>query len=678
VRGRVSSTSFDVGWVESSEPTFGFDLHGRLRSYLTPPPYKTPQRRGVKHVRARNLGTIDDRFPFSAAEKGLGDEVSASNQNHPKLHETESIDARYYQCQKRPGNWRILLMRAVIGLSLLCGMVLPLQADPLTRVPDKAGMVLKIERPRELVERILSIPAWQTSQSLAAIKDALDLPQVRTALEVLHHVEAELGTKWPDLLEQLTSQGVVLATGKLTEKNQKFLLAVEGKNPELLEKLEKLIIKLIDEEFQLRGGNYRPEQKEYNGFQATQWNEDFLSARKGSLLLICNKKEVLKLVLEMPESGESILKLENFAQARTALPKNPLATLWVDFDPIRESDEAKEAYKRPRNDVVQTIAFAGWLDVLGRSPYLSFGLYGDDAGFSFLMKQPAGKEGRAPDTVFHLPPYPKKDGTLPLLQPQGTLYTHSFYLDLGALFTHRDDILAKGVAESFDKGVKEASRITIGTTLEKMVTSVGPHHRVVFTQPAKLDYKVEPQQPFPSVAHIVDLRDPAVKKSLESAYRAIGFVLSNQVTMKLLEQEHKGISILTYRFPEDGKYVEDPTKTRFNFQPSVAITKDRLITASNAEICKQMIDLVSEEADHQFHPENMRLKLIASGGKQLVETSPGPSLSLNVLQLGKNLAEGKKELQKLLNVLDNAGEVEFSTLHGETDFQFKAKWTWKK
>ena len=125
------------------------------------------------------------------------------------------------------------------------------------------------------------------------------------------------------------------------------------------------------------------------------------------------------------------------AKARKLLPEKPSVWFWYGLDYLKGKPEAKELFTTPRDNTILTFLFAGYLDVARRADFIAGGLYENKDGFSLSIRMPAGRDGMADDVELHLPRDPKVGGSLPLLEPDGVIFSHSFYLDVGVLWTKR-------------------------------------------------------------------------------------------------------------------------------------------------------------------------------------------------------------------------------------------------
>src|SRR5689334_14975055 len=79
--------------------------------------------------------------------------------------------------------------------------------DPVRLLPPSSQVVLKVERPRQIAEAVVSLDAFKAAQGIPQVRAVLDSPNARRAFQMLAYVERELGAKWPELLDQLAGGG---------------------------------------------------------------------------------------------------------------------------------------------------------------------------------------------------------------------------------------------------------------------------------------------------------------------------------------------------------------------------------------------------------------------------------------------------------------------------------------
>src|SRR5581483_5443464 len=137
------------------------------------------------------------------------------------------------------------------------------------------------------------------------------------------------------------------------------------------------------------------------------------------------------------------------ADAKRLLPKDPLATMWINMEPIRKAPDFAEVYKTPR-DPNLTIFFGDYIDVLTRTPFVAAGVYKEKNDYLITFRMPRGREGMGDDLVLHVPKE-GEPGSRPLLEPKGVLYSESSYLDFSRIWLDREKLFGKEIAKQLEE-----------------------------------------------------------------------------------------------------------------------------------------------------------------------------------------------------------------------------------
>lgn len=575
-------------------------------------------------------------------------------------------------------------MRLLLSLAIPLALALPAGAapkDPLRFLPDGTPVVLKVEKPRALVESILNHELAKEAQQLQIVRDFLDGADARRLFQLIAHFEKELGAPWPELLDKLAGGGMAAGLTKFGD-NAPAVLVLQGTDEKTVSKFFDLGLSLFEEEITRQGGKEMPARRKYAGVEVVEFSKDLLAARVGDALVVSSKSEAMKAALDRNAAGEgkpgSVARRAP-AEAGKLLPKDPLAWLWVDLKPVKELPEAKDLFASPRDNVILTFAFAGYLDVARRSDFIAAGLYHDQGDFRLALRMPAGRDGMATDVELHLPKDPKVTGTLPLLEPKGVLFSHSFYLDLETLYKKREAILPMQVAKDFAEGEKNISRFLPGTNLSTYLSQLGVHYRLVATKPEKVEsYKTQPDVRYPAFAVVLSMRDPQFVKTTGSIIKAAGLAITTQATLRSWEEEIAGVPAFGYSFPESGKFIDDPLKVRFNYQPTFGAVQDQYVLASNKGLFRELVELIRKEDRTKKDSRNMQMRAYASGLGDYAYTSPEAALAGTILGQGLKLGEARQQTEALFAYLQRLGTVALQTDYTATEFRFDLTWKTKK
>lgn len=555
-------------------------------------------------------------------------------------------------------------MRPFLALAALAVAVPFVRAeskDPLRFFPESTDVVVKVEKPRALVEAILKHDLARQAQELQLVREFLDNATYRRFFQLVAHFEKELGAPWPELIDKLAGGGMALGFKYGAGGNNPTLIAIQGTDEKTVGRFFDLGVSLLEEELTRQGAKEMPKRKTYQGVECVQLDKDAVIARAGDVLLFANKGDALKAGLDQHAALKKDPKAPSVAgratqQATSLLPPNPAVWLWVNLKPVKQLPEAKDVFTTPRNDVVQTVLFAGILDVARRSDYVAAGLYADKGDFRLTIRMPAGRDGMAPDVELHLPKDPKVGGTLPLLEPKGVLFSYSFYFDFDALYQKREQILPPQVAKDFENGEKEISRFLIGSNLPKFLSQLGTHYRVVATRPEGVHgYKTQPDQKLPAFAVVVSMRDPAVAKTIKALVKGAALAAGQAASLEPWDEEIAGVSAYGYSFPEKGKFPDDPQNVRFNFQPTMGPYKDQYIFASNKGLFKELVGILDKEDRSRRSNANAQARVYAAGVGQYANIVPEQTLAATILGQAVKVGEARQQADALFKLLEKLG-----------------------
>jgi hypothetical protein len=265
-------------------------------------------------------------------------------------------------------------------------------------------------------------------------------------------------------------------------------------------------------------------------------------------------------------------------------------------------------------------------------------------------------------------------GTLPLLEPPGTIYSHSLHLDIAHLWTNRKTLLNDEIRTGLEKADKDISKILPGSArFGDLLAMWGPYHRFVVANHDTLPYKKQPGSRLPAFGYVATGRDPKFAKSVEPALRSAAIIASLQFDLKLTEQTHDGVKIVAYRFPENKTLADDPEGLRFNFEPCFAIVGDELVVATTVELCKKLITELKSAKSKPSHAV-IRGKFSAKGGGDFLAALPEPLITDAILSRGIGLDEARKEVAALVAWLNTLGTVGVELDITEKQYKFDLVW----
>lgn len=568
-----------------------------------------------------------------------------------------------------------LIKRLGTGLVLLLLSTAVAQADsppnPLRMVPAQADLVVQMDSPRQLVEAITTLELIKELQKFDAIQEAMDSTNSRRFYQLIAYFERQLGARWPELLDRLAGGGAAFAV-KFGPNPAPALLVIQSKDEDLLAKIVKLGLEIIEQELARQDAKERIERSRYRDRETVRIGKELHLALAGPALLIANQEEALRRAIDLALDGGkgSLAQSASLAEAKKRLPPKPLASLWVNLEVLQKAPQAKEIFSLPRNDVNLTVLFGGLLDVAGRSPFVCAALTKDDSGFTTTVRLPRGREGSAGALATHIPPA-QATGSLPLLEPKGVIYSSSYYLDLGKFWDHRALLFNEKQKKAFEDFDKTAGRFLAGNSIGKLLNQAGPHQRIVVAHQPKAGYQSQPSQRLPAFALVVDTRDEQFGRQMETILRGIALFAGAQVRLRLAEEKVGDVNLVAYRYPDDPKNPP-ANNILFNFSPCFAQAGNQFFAASTIELGRELVELLQKEAKSPaaMNPAASRSKVYASGGADLLQAIEDQLFAQAILERALPPGQAKQEVRNFIGLVRGLGGVSLESVYNPQDFRY--------
>jgi hypothetical protein len=567
--------------------------------------------------------------------------------------------------------WRLLLLVVLYPASLFAQE----NRDPLRFVPPDAGVVAKIERPSGLYDSIAKLDVVQSALETAGVQDFYDSTNYRRFQQLLAYYEKALGKDRYQLLDGLTGGGVAVA-GRL-EKPGAALLVVQAKDEALLKDFVRLAIGLVEKELARQESKETVHRSMKDGIEMFAAGPVHAALVDGALLVASDDKMLAAALAARKKPVEPDAR----RSARTDIPKSAHAWVWLDVERFRNLPDVKPGFDAAGKDVGAKFIFGGIHDVVSRSPWVTAALVEETGEWRVSLRMPRGRDGMSPISSMVTPSAKTDAGSLPLLQPPRTLASFSYYYDLGGMWEHRKEIFGAKQAELMDKGETDISRALLGVKIGNLFRQLGPHHRVVIASPEKSPYAQAPGTKIPAFAVVVDMRDPKFAKTVEFFLRGYGLigVIASKGSVKIADQEHAGVKMLTARFPEDKQFEGDGAGLRFNYDPCFAVVGDQAIFSSTVELGKDLIDLLKRgpSKTDTASPAATRSKLYSSGAVQALRAGQDQVLTQLILQQALPPGAARDEVGKIIDLVERLGTVGYDVDYRDREFRFDLRWNRK-
>lgn len=572
------------------------------------------------------------------------------------------------------------LIGSAITLLLWTFTVKAEPASPLRVIPNTADVVVQVKDPRALIETITKEELTQQLLKLPFVDELLKTTQVQRFFQLVKYYERDLGKSWPDLLDDIAGNGIVLATK--IGNGSPAVVAFEGRNADTVTKFTESVVKVIEQELTRQGVPAKIESGEYEGVQVYRFGNAYL-AHKGTTLLFTNKKEAGKhcIALLNGNAKDSLANDARLARSEKILPKDTLVSLYVNFEPIRKIPDLAIFLGETPEPVFQVLG-GPTLDILRRTPFVTVALAKTDSGYLLTARAPKGTKGMGKFKPLFIAEGKDMPPSRPLLTPKGTIFSTSFYWDLSKIWTDRYQLLGDKTAKQLEQADRQTAQIPIrNLRLSKLLSVIGPYHRIVVTNQKESGYKHHPNQTIPALAFITEPRDLKEFKSyVEPLIRGGGLFLTFQVGLSMEEKEYKGCKIVGYRFTENSTIPGDTQGIRFNFSPCFFTCEGQFVVCSTLEQAPIIIDdLQAKSKMPSKNQTGVSVSRIYTGGiMTLLETGRQNLVTQTVLDQGVSVNDAKKQVEELFSVVRKTGGVSLDENIYPNQFEYNVRFHLKK
>lgn len=528
--------------------------------------------------------------------------------------------------------------------------------SPLRLMPAEADVLVQVPNPRKLAETVTGLELLRQLESFSAFKEAVDSTQFRRFRQFLAYYEKELGASWPQLLDELAGGGIALGV-KIGKNPAPVLLVVQGRDAKRVQRFAELGLELLTQELARQDEKAKPVRAEYKGIQTVRVGDQFFAANVGAALLVANHEKALQMGIDLhlDQGGKCCADVPSIGESAKLLPANALATLWLNMETVRKDPNVAGIYKTPRDDPIQTTLFGGYLDLLGRSPFLAAGLLCEGQDFVVAVRMPKGRRGMGPDHLLHVPPA-GSPGSRPLLEPKDVLFSTSFYFDAANFWRERDQLFPEKVAKAIEKNDKDTPKFLANLRISQLLPLAGPYLRFVAAAQPATAYRNASGQPIPAFALVSELRDPEkFRQTMEPALRGAAFFASTQVKLKLVEEKIGDVALVGYRFAEDQPLKVQANAFPFRFySPCFACVGNQFLWCSTIELGRELVGILQKEPK-DGEPAAVRTRFYATGAAAYLDTIQDQLITQVVLDRALTADVAAREVKSFLDLLRTGG-----------------------
>jgi hypothetical protein len=542
-------------------------------------------------------------------------------------------------------------------------------------MPGDVDLLVTVANARTLAETALGLEAVKKLDAFSAYREVMDSTNMRHLRQFVAYFERQTHASWPELLDEIAGDGIYVGI-KFGKEPAPILMIVQGRSEQQVHEFSRIALALFEQELARQDERVKAVKEPYKGIETLRLDDKLFVAAAGSAIIVSNNEMEFhaSLDLHLGKADKSCADVASIKDAQALLPPHSLATLWLNLDTVKKQPGAAAAFKTsPRNDPAQTIVFGGYLDIVGRSPFLAAALVREGDDFLLTVRMPKGRKGMGADAALHVPAS-TTSGSRPLLQPKGVLFSTSFYLDVARIWEDRDKLFPDKVAKSFEMADKNRSPLLGGLRISKTLPQLGSHHRfVAAVQPAS-SYKTDGGFSVPAFALVSELRQPEqFEKAMAATLRGAALFAGFSVRMKLVEEKVGDVTLVGYRFNSDQSGVDESIARLLRYySPCFARIGDQFLWCSTVELGRELIGAIQAEKQ-SGSSSAVTSRVYSTGAADYLQSIDQFLVTGAVLDRAIPLDEAANEVKQLLSLIRSIGPLDVDVRYDDERFSYNIR-----
>ncbi|KAA5541463.1 hypothetical protein FYK55_18035 [Roseiconus nitratireducens] len=542
--------------------------------------------------------------------------------------------------------------------------LLPPTVVAYAQIPDLSATATELlDHPlRQRVEALPAYGALRESEGFGKLSDAVAA------------FEASLGMPWRDALSGLTSGGIHFALDRSTEG---VALLIRADNSATLERFRGFVLGLA----QMTTGRIGPlEQGQYRGITAQAINANLKMAQLDDWLLVTNKSELGKRILDQYLDGgdDNLASSPKFRQACASIA-DVSAWGWVDVQAFRDAGIAPRLYEGKTDNPLAEVLAGGILSELQHTPFAVATINVDQDGVAVNATSPHRRQWQTGREYFF---GTQSDVAPPLLHPPDRLFAASLHRDLSQMWLRSGDLMTEKANEGLAKADTQLTTFFSGRDFgEDILGSLRPDIQLVVTVQDFQHRQPQPAIKLPAFALKFQMKDPErTRPEFRRVFQSfIGFLnvvgaMDGQPQFDLGSVQLDSATLITATYvPQVGQEESTEAPINFNFSPTLGFAGPTLVLSSTTELAHRLVQTVEPPAPVAVESDaNTAAILNGETLKRVLEQNRAQLVAQNMLEKGHAPAQAEAEIGTLLDLVSLLRDARVSLIVDDDQLRLSA------
>jgi hypothetical protein len=229
-------------------------------------------------------------------------------------------------------------------------------------IPQDAVISLELSATRPLLELLAGKRTIIALNSLPVYQQQISKPQFKEFLNIVKFLEATLQTDWRTGLAKLTGGGITFA---VCPENT-VLLIIDAEDEQMLERLHEIFLNISKSEAEKQGNPNRVVSKQYDDVTAWTFDGKEEHAIIGKRLILSNRPEGLKAVLELRSQNQiaSLASKPGYQSAQREVMPGTVAKVFADLKLLMQLPGISKLLEQQRKNPLAALAFSGIVEAV--------------------------------------------------------------------------------------------------------------------------------------------------------------------------------------------------------------------------------------------------------------------------------------------------------------------------
>ncbi len=506
------------------------------------------------------------------------------------------------------------------------------------------------------LETVLSHPLRAKLEAMPAYAAIMKSDQQKQLQVGINAFEANMKMPWQKAIAIVCDRGATVA---IDATDNAIAVLLHSTDEEALERFRNFVLVAR----MLQGGI--SQQSSYRGLKADRLNDNLRMVRVHDWLLLTNKSELGRFIIDqyLDQKSKTLAQNEKYASAVKSLKSNEtkrLVSAYVDIEKIRSTGIAKNVYNERVDNFFVELLVGGVLANLQHTGHAVGTLDIARSGLTMQVSTPHQRDWESPREYFFGSPTLAPAPTM--LRVSDRLFALSAHRDISQLWVRCGDLLTDKANDQLAVADTQLTTFFAGRDFgEDILGSLESDIQIVGKAPDFTDLLPQPTIKLPTFAIEFQMKNPEeTQPELRRVFQAfVGFLtitgaMNGQPQLDLGMEREGTAQLVTATFvPKQDQRESRDAPIQFNFSPTLAFAGKRVVLSSSTQLARELIGLdnASKAENENASNANTVASVDVATLQKILQSNKSQLVANNMLEKGHSKAAAEGEISFLIDLV---------------------------